>query len=90
MWQCLSKFRVYKDHWNVLLIFRFQVSIPPNSRILKHSVFLTKLLGNSQVEGLDFTLRKNKLEDRKDQVKYIRVLSFNCELNSIVSSWNTF
>ena len=73
MWQCLSKFRVYKDRRNVSL--RFRVSIPPNSRILKHSVFLTKLLGNSQVEGLDFTLRKSKLEDRKDQVKYIRVLS---------------
>ena len=76
MWQCLSKFRVYKDRRNVSLRFRFWVSIPPNSRILKHSVFLTKLLGNSQVEGLDFTLRKSKLEDRKDQVKYIRVLSF--------------
>ena len=76
IWQCLSKFRAYKGHRNVSLRFRFWVSIPPNSRIHKHSVFLTKLLGNSQVEGLDFTLRKNKLEDRKDQVKYIRVLSF--------------
>lgn len=40
--QCFSKFRAYKGRRNVSLRFRFQASIPPNSRILKHSVFLTK------------------------------------------------